>query len=294
MQLKWGRVDVRFGTPLSLRSFIDEQKNNPTEAKILQSLGYQYVNFYASILSCINNLSVVMPTGLVGTVLLTLRGRGVGRNELIRKVIHLRNEIIKRGGTVADFGASTYGSVVDRAISVLGDLVGRRTDILEPVYYTIRRFPISFYRNQVIHLFIHESVLCVAIYATIKAGGAVKHQRVSRKKLGNDSTFISRLLKFEFVYKGGGIESNLASTLQNLLNDDVIAVDTENGEDLVNLSDSERQKGREGILKLTKGLTSTVFCYGLSWKHIGWPLSPYTRLYRRNREREAGSRNDYL
>jgi hypothetical protein len=43
--------------------------------KILQSMGYQ-------ILSRINAISVIMPTGLVGTVLLTLRGRGVGRNEV--------------------------------------------------------------------------------------------------------------------------------------------------------------------------------------------------------------------
>lgn len=99
-----------------------------------------------------------MPTGLVGTVLLTLRGRGVGRNELIRKVIMLRNLIIQRGGSVAEIGTE-YGDVVDRAIKVLGDLVGKRLDILEPVYYPIRRFPISFYRNQTIHFFIHEGIL---------------------------------------------------------------------------------------------------------------------------------------
>ena len=100
-----------------------------------------------------------MPTGLVGTILLTLRGRGVGRNELIRKVIHLRNKIIKRGGRVSEFGTARYGDVVDRAIKVLGELVGHRMDILEPVFYPIKRFTLSYYRNQVIHLFVHEGFL---------------------------------------------------------------------------------------------------------------------------------------
>ena len=43
---------------------------------LLQSLGYQ-------ILGEINSVSVIMPTALVGTVLLTLRGRGVGMDEVM-------------------------------------------------------------------------------------------------------------------------------------------------------------------------------------------------------------------
>jgi len=43
-----------------------------------------------------------------------------------------------------------------RAIQVLKDLVGERKDLLEPVYYALKRFEMSLYRNQVIHLFIAE------------------------------------------------------------------------------------------------------------------------------------------
>lgn len=85
LQLKWGRIDVRFGESFSMREFI--QKTSQTgkldpnatsavrNAQILQYLGYR-------ILAEINQISVIMPTALVGTVLLTLRGRGVGRNEV--------------------------------------------------------------------------------------------------------------------------------------------------------------------------------------------------------------------
>ena len=42
---------------------------------LLRSLGFK-------ILGDINSVSVTMPTALVGTVLLTLRGRGVGKEEV--------------------------------------------------------------------------------------------------------------------------------------------------------------------------------------------------------------------
>jgi hypothetical protein len=55
-----------------------------------------------------------MPSALVGTVILTLRGRGVGRNELIRRVEWLRRIIINKGGKVAEFGNMPTGVIVDR------------------------------------------------------------------------------------------------------------------------------------------------------------------------------------
>jgi glycerol-3-phosphate O-acyltransferase len=85
LQLKWGRIDVRFGDAFSLQTFIrkflaskqnDGFDQEQLKVMVLQSFGYR-------ILAEVNKISVIMPTALVGTVLLTLRGRGVGRNEVI-------------------------------------------------------------------------------------------------------------------------------------------------------------------------------------------------------------------
>lgn len=244
LQLKWGRIDVRFGEAISMHKFIkdtqpDKASTSVMHPKVLQAMGYH-------ILSSINNISVIMPTGLVGTVLLTLRGRGVGRNELIRKVVTLRNEIVKRGGSVAEVESSAYADVVDRAIKVLGDLVGRRQDTLEPVYYPILRFPLSFYRNQTIHYFVHEAILCVAMYSTIKRGGDIHAQRIPiASRLTEDVAFISRLLKFEFVYQGQGLEKNLQYTVDRLLKGNVVEVGSENDAQWITLSQNERDIGRE-------------------------------------------------
>ncbi|KAJ3104187.1 hypothetical protein HDU97_009442 [Phlyctochytrium planicorne] len=257
LQFKWGRIDVRFSKPFSLQEYIGSETvrrgvgfnavtNVDHRNLLLQTLGYQ-------VLSSINAVSVVMPTALVGTVILTLRGRGVGRDELIRKVNWLRKTVTLKGGNVADFGGKSTTWVVDRAIQVLRDLIGQRQDLLEPVYYPVKRFELSFYRNQVIHLFINEAILSTAMYATVKAGGPVHNQRiVITPNLENDVSFISQLLKSEFIYGPGGLHENLEKTVEQMTAIDVFAVEDEVGSDglptgrrWITLSPEERRIGRE-------------------------------------------------
>jgi hypothetical protein len=267
LQLKWGRVDVRFGIPFSLRSFMEASlvngkipQNISTTARdnhLLQSLGYK-------LLGDINQITSIMPTALVGTILLTLRGRGVGRDELIRKVKWLKEEIIMRGGKVAESGRSSTEILVDRAIDVLKELVGQRFDILESVYYPAKRFELSYYRNQVIHLFVPECIVAIAMYSVIKVGGPVRAQRIPIKsQLIGDVTFLSRLLRFEFVFGSGGINQNLHLTIEKLISSNVVIIGKDDskppGDDLwVTLSAEERRTGRE---------TFDFYCF-LMWPFI--------------------------
>lgn len=152
LSLKLGRVDVRFHEPWSLRNFVDkhlaryksEQTNvSPaqgsegaleTRSRLLRTLGYK-------VLSDINNVSVIMPTALIGTVLLTLRGRGVGKSELVRRVDWLTQRIRSRGGRVAHFAGSPTDIVVERGLEVLGpELVGVVKGLAEETYYAVDRF----------------------------------------------------------------------------------------------------------------------------------------------------------
>jgi glycerol-3-phosphate O-acyltransferase len=107
LQLKLGRIDVHFAEPWSLKQFLTEQYAAREYDRVLFSLGYKVLND-------INSVTVIMPGALVGTVILTLRGRGVGRRELIRRVEWLRDRIIAKGGRVAEFGNRTTAEVVDR------------------------------------------------------------------------------------------------------------------------------------------------------------------------------------
>ncbi|KAI9205226.1 putative acyltransferase [Polychytrium aggregatum] len=279
LNLKWGRVDIRFSQIFSLREYIEEQiksrgdtfdpvNQSKDHDVLLQALGFR-------VLSDINSVSVVMPTALVGTVILTLRGRGVGRDELIRKVDWLRNEIASKGGNVADFGGMTTGMIVDRAIHDLKHLIGHRMDLLEPVFFPLKRFELSLYRNQVIHLFVPEAIVATSIYTKIKYGGPIVQQRLPyHPTLFEEASFLSHLLKGEFIYGPSGMDKNLDAAVRSLHDAKVISIEEDPGDIYgvpssyestrlhktvwVSLSSEERKKGRE---------TFDFFCF-LLWPFI--------------------------
>ena len=151
------------------------------------------------VLSDINTVSVVMPTALIGTVLLTLRGRGVGVAELIRRVEWLSSRVRAKGGRVAHFAGAPTSVVVDRGLEVLGPtLVGTVEGLPEITYYAVDRFQLSFYRNMTIHLFISESLVSAAMYTRIKQGGGPDNQRISYEALYDQVSFLSQVSHFEW------------------------------------------------------------------------------------------------
>lgn len=201
LSLRLGRVDVRFQQPWSLKEFITQQLTRlPREVgtnsqnisyaergRILRALGYK-------VLSDINNVSVMMPTALIGTVLLTLRGRGVGKGELVRRLNWLCERVRIKGGRVAHFYRLPTEMVVDRALEVLGpQLVGETPGLVEPTYFAVDRFQLSFYRNMTIHLFITEALVSAAMYIRVKQGGGPANQRISYEDLLGQTSFLSQV-----------------------------------------------------------------------------------------------------
>ncbi|KKY13708.1 putative variant 1 [Phaeomoniella chlamydospora] len=260
VSLKLGRVDVRFSDPWSLKDFIAEQKGRLSQvpmgadsqggrlatlrARIIRTMGYK-------VLSDINAASVVMPTALVGTVLLTLRGRGVGRGQLTSKVDWLREKIHTRGGRVAHFHGLATEQVVERALEVLGPgLVGQVDGLAEPTYYAVDRFQLSFYRNMTIHLFISEALICAALYTTVKQGGSSTNQQISWDDLRSQVIFLSQLFRGEFIFQAGeGLDKNFDRTILTLVAEGTLAIidDGVRSRRMVGLTTAERQTGREAF-----------------------------------------------
>lgn len=141
-----------------------------------------------------------MPTALIGTVLLTLRGRGVGIAELIRRVEWLSDRIRAKGGRVAHFAGAPTSVVVDRGLEVLGpSLIGTVEGLSETTYFAVDRFQLSFYRNMTIHLFISEAIVSAAMYTRIKQGGGPDNQRISHAELLEQVSFLSRVGLFNNI-----------------------------------------------------------------------------------------------
>jgi len=200
LSLKLGRVDCRFHEPWSLREFINDQtsrvRSNPSlevsydaalKRKLLTTMGYQ-------VLADINAASVIMPTALIGTVLLTLRSRGVGKSELVRRVDWLCEVVRSRGGQVAHFANLPTVTVVERALEVLGPkLVGIVEGLPEETYFTADRFQLSFYRNMTIHLFVSEALVCAAVNSKIKRGARIEDQTMQYDELYSYVYFLSQV-----------------------------------------------------------------------------------------------------
>jgi glycerol-3-phosphate O-acyltransferase len=255
LSLRLGRVDVRFHEPWSLREFMDTQltriskvqpsagdaEDQSVRQRLLRTLGYR-------VLSDINEVSVVMPTALIGTILLTLRGRGVGKEELVRRVEWLTRQVRARGGRVAHFGNAPPSEIVERGLEVLGkDLVGVVEGLPEPTYYAVDRFQLSFYRNMTIHLFVSEAIVSAAMYTRVKLGGGPAIQDIPYMDLLDHVLFLSSLFRGEFIFKGEGIEVNLEKSLLGLERDGIIRIRRGEGAraEKVGLSDAERKAGRE-------------------------------------------------
>ena len=201
LSLKLGRVDVRFHEPWSLKTFIAEQqarisslpkhlsssKTSEERVRLLRTMGYK-------VLFDINAVSVVMPTTLVGAVLLTLRGRGCGKNELVRRVEWLSARVQGKGGRVAHLHGAPTAVIVERAIEVLGpSLVGRVDGLLEPTFYAVDRFQLSFYRNGLINLFVSEALVAISMYTRVKLGGGANNQIITYEELYNQISFLSQV-----------------------------------------------------------------------------------------------------
>eukprot|EP00835_Amoeboradix_gromovi_P000602 NODE_22_length_38364_cov_0.248661.p5 type:complete len:623 gc:universal NODE_22_length_38364_cov_0.248661:15996-17864(+) len=196
---KYGNISIRFGEPFSIKSYLATSN--------IQTLAYE-------ILYRINDLAVISPSTLFATALLTHSGKGVGLLELTKRIDWIKERVLDRNGYI---NVHTAEEIIKDSLNILKNtLVKEKHGLLEQIYYTDRRYELSYYRNQLIHLFVNESLVCAVIHA---------HKR--RDLLVNDLLqgvlYLSRLLKFEFIFRSNPIKDNLMDTLSRLERDGIIS-----------------------------------------------------------------------
>jgi len=102
-----------------------------------------------------------------------------------------------------------------------------------------------------IHLFILEAITCSSLYTRVKLGGGPENQSMTYAELQKEVSFLSQLFRGEFIFPTEGLEFNMQTALRVLASDGVLQV-TKNAEDpnkieTIQLSDAEREKGRENF-----------------------------------------------
>lgn len=239
---QYGRLNIQFDDPLPLGETLreygalaawDEEANvvvaaeEPQWKQATQRLAHRIV--YG-----IDRVTAVTPTALAAAALLATGKRGIVRHELLAQARFLIERVRANRGRLSaalvDDAGALDEEALDRAIELLardGDIEvrammgsaasgafdvksGRPADEI----YTVpedRRPRLAYYRNNLIHLFVAEGLVALALL------GAARRGLVGVAELRERTLKLSRLLKLEFSYRvGEPFETIFDATLAGL------------------------------------------------------------------------------
>ncbi|KAL9644790.1 hypothetical protein ABK040_012444 [Willaertia magna] len=202
---KYGDIHVKVAEPISLKDYVEQLKeenssfdpfyNKEDKTELVKRLG-------SKITYQLNQSSVIMPTALIATILLTYR-EGISMDELQAKTNWLKRQIIMRGGTVHWSDQQSTSAVVTRALNLISHLITKNKHMLEPAIEAKadykKMIELSYYKNQIIYLFYRESIVTCALHSF----GAKQfiEQGVEISELKKRCEYLNNLLSEEFIFK---------------------------------------------------------------------------------------------
>jgi len=199
---KYGRIHLRFDEPVSLLDFTHARGlsvaviSEDQKKGMVRALGNR-------IIYGISRVSTVTPYALVGAALLAHRGRGAPSAELTARIALLRSIAEEEGWPVSPrlHGAPTspaaVGPIRDAMESFIDDELVRTQEVKGETIYIVpeeKRTQISSYKNALMNLVAPRSLVANSVLAMPTA---------SRDECQKAALNLSRLLKFEFVYRVG-------------------------------------------------------------------------------------------
>jgi glycerol-3-phosphate O-acyltransferase len=211
---RYGRLDIEIDDPFELLPAIraagavegcDEETLKTAVRRVAHRIVYR-----------ISRVTAITPTSLVSAALLASGRRGVTREDLIATCGLLARRARHHGArfeaTVNDPDGphGLHVEALDRALDLLGkdrhvDARGVRG---EEIYLIPdeHRGGLDYYRNNTLHYWVDESLLAIATLAG----------RCPRAELRERVLELSRLLKFEFIYRQDGFDKVFGETLADL------------------------------------------------------------------------------
>jgi len=237
---KFGRIYVQFGAPVSLRavarqrlgerarSLALDEEMAPIEASPAPSPAdsgapaekRELVQHLANTMAFgIAEVITVTPTGLLAAALLSHARRGLGAEEVARRVELLRELALADGARLGRGLAESPadprrpGALADALAKLAVEGLLKVEEAAGEVIYQVpeeKRPELDFHRNAVLHRFVGLSVVAAAL----RAGAPW----AAEAEVKDRARFLSRLLKLEFMYRvGSSFDANFAAQLATLL-----------------------------------------------------------------------------
>jgi glycerol-3-phosphate O-acyltransferase len=204
---RYGRLYVMIGEPFSTADVLgdldltaEELDKGAVRRQVATEMAIR--NFHE-----INRITVVTPSAVLATALLTGRAAHISHEELRKSAMWLVDFLRNLGANLSPFllkwrenssGQHPDDDLLDQAISVWVDS-GRiriNTKDTQPAYRvrTEQRLSLDYYKNNIIHFFVPASLVCASCLAN---GG----KRVDKETIVRDIMLACRLYRWEFIFR---------------------------------------------------------------------------------------------
>lgn len=201
---RYGRIHLRFDEPISLRDFMrrrglaaEDGITDDQKKAMVRTLGNR-------IMRGIYQVSTITPHALVSAALLAHRGPGISARELseriglLRRIAEEESAPLSATLTNSPSDPTVFGPIQDAIRKFVDDEMIRTEEVKGEVIYTVekeRRLELAFYKNTLTNLVAPRSLVASALIAS--------GPRASEREVKERALFLSRLFKFEFVYRVG-------------------------------------------------------------------------------------------
>ena len=208
LRSKWGRLYVQFGDIIDFDDFQKDaiQRSGGELPNLEATTGEQQRNAVRAlahkVMYSINEVTVVTPTALVATALLSHRKRGMTRASLLSACEDLLATLDVMHARIAHQLRIGEGRIredtIDEALSLFLDarLIVAHDTGPEPIY-TIdseRRIALEYYQNTIIHFFVPRALISAALLVETE-------QWADITRLNDRVQQLSRVFKHEFIYR---------------------------------------------------------------------------------------------
>jgi glycerol-3-phosphate O-acyltransferase len=201
---RYGRIYLQVDSPVSLRDFFAERGVDPAQAtegqvrEVVQALAHRIVFGFT-------RAATVTPASLVAAVLLAHRRRGLPAVEVATRLGFLQKLCERVGARLSTvlYESSrdpTQEGPIRRAVDLLSrEGLVRQLAVAEETYLAAvdeQRLQLSFYKNNLLNPLVPASLICVAMLS-------FREDAPTIDALRGRTLFVSRLFKYEFVYRAG-------------------------------------------------------------------------------------------
>ena len=222
---RYGRIHLTFDEPVLLREFMrsrglpdDDQLTEEQKRSLVRALGNR-------IMWGIARVSTVTPHALVSAALLAQSGRGLPASAIAARVETLRAIAAEDGSPLsaglagAPADPTLPGPVREAMNSFVGDKLVRTDQAKgETMFLPVdeRRVQLAYYKNTLMNLVAPRALVTCAVLR----GGEDR----SETAVGARALFLSRLLKFEFIYRvDARFETIFSETVDRLVGAGLLA-----------------------------------------------------------------------